>query len=401
MFHSLVSLSFWGNVIATLILTHVTVLGVTIYLHRCQAHRSLDLNPVISHFFRMWLWLSTSMSTRAWVAIHRKHHTFVETEDDPHSPVVMGLAKVFFGGVFLYRKESKVQETLDRFGRGTPNDWLERKLYVPHPLTGVLTLLVLELVVFGWPALLMWVVQMIWIPLWAAGVINGIGHAWGYRNFASPDASTNIVPWGLIAGGEELHNNHHAYGTSAKLSVKWWEFDIGWFYIRLFEILGLAKVHRSIPKIITDPTKNAVDSETLGALLGNRLQVLDQYWRRVFRPELRDLKQRASKRQQGLLRGARRLLNKEDGQINPVEQAQLQEILAQGAELKTIYDLRNELKEIWHRTTANQMEMLERLQNWCHEAEATGIHALKDFVALLKTYTLQQQPVRAKSNGLF
>ncbi len=396
MFHSLVSLSFWGNVVVTLILTHLTVLGVTIYLHRCQAHRALDLHPAISHFFRMWLWLSTSMSTRAWVAIHRKHHTFVETEDDPHSPVVMGLAKVFFGGVFLYRKESKVQETLDRFGRGTPDDWLERKLYAPHPLTGVVSLLILELMIFGWPALIMWVVQMLWIPFWAAGVINGIGHWWGYRNFGSPDASTNIVPWGIIAGGEELHNNHHAFGTSAKLSVKWWEFDIGWFYIRLFELLGLAKVHRSIPKIITDPKKNEVDSETLGALLGNRFQVLDQYWRRVFRPVLRELKQRASKPQQGLLRGARRLLNKDDAQINPVEQAQLQEILAQGHTLQTIYDLRKELQEIWHRTTANQVEMLERLQKWCHEAEATGIQALKDFVALLKTYTLQQQRVRVK-----
>lgn len=398
MFHSLVSLSFWGNVIVTLILTHLTVLGVTIYLHRCQAHKALDLHPAISHFFRMWLWLSTSMSTRAWVAIHRKHHTFVETEDDPHSPVVMGLAKVFFGGVFLYRKESKVQETLERFGRGTPNDWLENNLYVPRPLTGIIALLVLELVVFGWPALIMWVVQMLWIPLWAAGVINGIGHAWGYRNFASPDASTNIIPWGLIAGGEELHNNHHAFGTSAKLSVKWWEFDIGWFYIRLFEILGLAKVHRSIPKIITDPKKNAVDSETLGAMLGNRFQVLDQYWRRVFRPELRVLKRRAPKHQQGLLRGARRLLNKDDGQFNSVEQAQLEEILAQGSSLKTIYDFRNELKDIWHRTTANQLEMLERLQKWCHEAESSGIQALKEFVDLLKTYTLQQ-PVRVKSNG--
>lgn len=399
MIHSLVSLSFWGNVIVTLILTHITVLGVTIYLHRCQAHRALDLHPALSHFFRMWLWLSTSMSTRAWVAIHRKHHTFVETEDDPHSPVVMGLPRVFFGGVILYRNESKVKETQERFGRGTPEDWLETKLYAPRPLTGVITLLILELMIFGWPALIMWVVQMLWIPFWAAGVINGIGHWWGYRNFGSPDASTNIVPWGIIAGGEELHNNHHAFGTSAKLSVKWYEFDIGWFYIRLFEILGLAKVHRSIPKIISDPKKNVVDSETLGALLGNRFQVLDQYWRRVFRPVIRELKQRASKPQQGLLRGARRLLNKDEGQRNSAEQAQLQEILAQGSTLKTIYDLRNELQEIWHRTTASQVEMLERLQNWCQEAEATGIQALKDFVALLKTYTLQQQRVRVKPNG--
>jgi stearoyl-CoA desaturase (delta-9 desaturase) len=398
MFHSLVSMSFWGYVAVTLIMTHITVLGVTIYLHRCQAHRALDLNPVLSHFFRLWLWLSTSMSTRAWVAIHRKHHTFVDTEDDPHSPVVLGLPRVFFGGVMLYRKESKVTETLERFGRGTPNDWLEKNLYSPRPLLGILSLLAIELVIFGWPALLIWAVQMIWIPLWAAGFINGVGHFWGYRNFASPDASTNIFPWGIIAGGEELHNNHHAFGTSAKLSVKWWEFDIGWTYIRLFEMLGLAKVHRSIPKIISDPKKNQVDNETLGALLGNRFQVLDQYWRKVVRPVLREQKQQATKPQQGLLRGARRLLTKDVALINKVEQEQLQEILSQGPTLKTIYDLKLELQEVWHRTTANQMEMLERLQKWCQQAEATGIHALQDFVNLLKTYTLKQQPVRVSAD---
>ncbi len=390
MLHSLVSLSFWGNVAVTLVLTHVTVLGVTIYLHRSQAHRALDLNPVLAHFFRLWLWLSTSMGTRAWVAVHRKHHTFVDTEEDPHSPVILGLPRVFFAGVLLYRKERKVPETLERFGRGTPNDWLERNVYAERPFTGLFSLLAIELLIFGWPAFLMWGVQMIWIPLWAMGFINGIGHFWGYRNFASPDSSTNIFPWGIIAGGEELHNNHHAYGTSAKLSVKWWEFDIGWLYIRLFELLGLAKVHRSMPKIIRDPKKNEVDSETLGAVLGNRFQVLDQYWRKVVRPVLREQKQRASKTQQGLLRRARMLLTKDESMINQEEQAQLNEILAQGPTLKTIYDFRNELQQIWHRTTANQIEMLERLQKWCQQAEASGIQTLQDFVSLLKTYTMRQ-----------
>jgi stearoyl-CoA desaturase (delta-9 desaturase) len=251
----------------------------------------------------------------------------------------------------MYRRESRVQETRDRFGRGTPDDWLERNLYQKHSLMGPTVLMFLELMIFGWPALIMWVVQMIWIPLWASGFVNGVGHWWGYRNFASPDSSTNIFPWGVIAGGEELHNNHHAFGTSAKLSVKWWEFDIGWTYIRLFEMLGLAKVHRSIPKIISDPKKNEVDSETLGALLGNRFQVLDQYWRKVVRPVLREQKQQASKPEQGLLRGARRLLTKDEAQINAAEQEQLQKILATGPSLKKIYDLRKELQEVWHRTT--------------------------------------------------
>lgn len=397
MLHSLVSLSFWGNVAVTLILTHVTVLGVTIYLHRCQAHRALDLNPVLAHFFRLWLWLSTSMGTRAWVAVHRKHHTFVDTEEDPHSPVILGLAKVFFAGVLLYRKERKVPETLERFGRGTPNDWLERNIYADRPFTGLFSLLAIELLIFGWPAFIMWGIQMIWIPLWAMGFINGIGHYWGYRNFASPDSSTNIFPWGLIAGGEELHNNHHAYGTSAKLSVKWWEFDVGWLYIRLFEMLGLAKVHRSIPKILRDPKKNEVDSDTLGVLLGNRFQVLDQYWRKVVRPVLREQKQRATKPQLGILRRARTLLTKDESMINQEEQAQLQEILSQGPALKTIYDFRNELQQVWHRTTVSQMEMLERLQKWCQQAEASGIQALQDFVSLLKTYTLHE-PVRVKAD---
>lgn len=396
MFHGLISFSFWGYVAVTLLMTHVTVLAVTIYLHRCQAHRALDLHPALSHFFRFWLWLTTSMSTRGWVSVHRKHHTFVETEDDPHSPVVLGLARVFFGGVILYHRESKNPETLERFGRGCPNDWLERRVYGPYGRLGPTALLIIELLLVGWPALIVWGIQMIWIPLWASGFINGIGHAWGYRNFGSPDASTNIIPWGIIAGGEELHNNHHAFGTSAKLSVKWWEFDIGWAYIRLFEMLGLAKVHRSIPKIIKDLKKTAVDDDTLGALLGNRFQVLDQYWRSVVRPVLREQKQHASEPQLTLLRRAPKLLTKDESLINAEEQKLLQQLLSESSPLKTIYDFKLELQQVWHRTTATQMEMLERLQKWCQQAEATGIYALQDFVNQLKTYTLKQEPVRVR-----
>lgn len=395
MIHGLWPMSFWGYVITTLILTHVTVLGVTIYLHRCQAHRALSLNPIVAHFFRLWLWLSTSMSTRAWVAVHRKHHTFVETPDDPHSPVVLGLPKVFFGGVMLYRRECQVAETLERFGKGTPDDWLERKLYGPRPLLGVMSLLFLELVIFGWPALIMWLVQMIWIPLWAAGFINGVGHFWGYRNFASPDASTNIFPIGLIAGGEELHNNHHAFGTSAKLSVKWWEFDVGWLYIRLFQFLGLAKVHRTIPKLQSNPAKHTLDDDTLGALVSNRLQVMDQYWRRVILPVMNEQKHKADKLHKKLYRQARKLLIKDESLIRESEKQRLNALLQNGSTLKVIYDLRLELQNVWHRSTASQREMLESLQTWCHNAEASGIAVLQDFVRLLKTYTQQPVPVTA------
>src|ERR1700704_2749634 len=276
-FSGLLDLPWWGYVVAALALTHVTIAGVTIYLHRCQAHRALELHPVVSHFFRFWLWLTTGMVTKNWAAIHRKHHARCETEEDPHSPQVVGIEKVLWEGAELYRKEARNAETMDKYGRGTPDDWIERHLYTKHDRIGIGSLVVLNFVLFGFAGVAIWAVQMLWIPLFAAGVINGIGHYWGYRIFQPEDASTNIVPWGILIGGEELHNNHHAYASSARFSNRWYEFDIGWFYIRALEILGLAQVKKVAPTLKLDTAKTRCDLATVQAVITHRYDVLAKY----------------------------------------------------------------------------------------------------------------------------
>src|SRR5712692_9788668 len=277
MLDGLIDLPWWGYIIVTLALTHVTIVSVTVFLHRHQAHHALHLHPVVSHFFRLWLWLTTGMVTKQWVAIHRKHHAKCETEEDPHSPQILGLSKVLWQGAELYKQEGKIQETLEKYGLNTPDDWLERHLYTRHSVKGIILMLLINMVSFGAIGITMWAVQMMWIPFFAAGVINGIGHYWGYRNYECPDAATNIVPWGILIGGEELHNNHHTYPTSAKLSVHWWEFDIGWLYIRILTMLGLAKVKRTVPTPKIIHGKQQIDVDGLHALLSNRIQVMTTY----------------------------------------------------------------------------------------------------------------------------
>ena len=273
----LIDLPWWGYVLVALAFTHVTIAAVTIYLHRCQAHRALDLHPVVSHFFRFWLWMTTGMETKHWAAIHRKHHARCETAEDPHSPQVLGIAKVLREGAELYRAEAKNQETMDKFGSGTPEDWMERNVYTKHNGLGIRLMLVVNVILFGPLGLSIWAVQMAWIPITAAGIINGIGHYWGYRNFAADDASTNIVPWGIIIGGEELHNNHHSYASSAKLSSKWYEFDIGWMYIRILETFGLARVKKIAPQVRFDWAKTRCDLDTLQAVITHRFDVMGKY----------------------------------------------------------------------------------------------------------------------------
>ena len=277
MFEGLIELPWWGYVLATLALTHITIGSVTIYLHRHQAHRALDLHPIASHFFRFWLWLSTGIVTKEWAAIHRKHHAKCETEEDPHSPVVLGIKKVLFQGYELYRKEAQNQETMDKYGLGTPSDWLEKNLYSKYNKLGIVLMLVMDLLLFGPIGLTIWAVQMAWIPVNAAGIINGAGHFWGYRNYACADASTNLIPWGIFIGGEELHNNHHAYATSAKLSSKWYELDIGWLYIRILAIFKLAQVKKIAPQVRLDISKTVCDLETLHAVITNRYEVMAKY----------------------------------------------------------------------------------------------------------------------------
>lgn len=386
--HSLLDLNWWQLLLVTLGLTHITIAAVTIFLHRAQAHRAVDLGSVPSHFFRFWLWLTTGMVTREWVAVHRKHHARCETEEDPHSPQVEGLSRVLWGGALLYRKATQDSEMLDKYGRGTPDDWLERNLYAPMPWLGITIMLLVDLLLFGLPGLLVWGVQMIWIPFWAAGVINGLAHFWGYRNWNTSDASTNIAPWGILIGGEELHNNHHAFASSARLSYKWYEFDIGWFYIRLLEILGMAKVRKVAPKIRVIPEKMTVDLDTVSAVLGNRLQVLSNFARQVVRPvlkaELCDSESACRKK----YRAARKLLANQ-AVLDAAAREKLQRILQESQALATVYQYQQRLSQMWERTAASQEVRLESLQEWIRQAEATGVDALERFAHQLRGYTVK------------
>jgi len=386
MLYGLLNLSFWGYVFAMLLLTHITIVSVTIYLHRHQAHRALDLHSAPAHFFRFWLWLTTGMRTKAWAAIHRKHHARVETASDPHSPQVLGIKKVLWEGAELYGKEAKNQETLERYGYGTPDDWIERHLYTPHSDKGIFLMLAIDLLLFGVPGLTIWAIQMMWIPFFAAGVINGIGHYFGYRNFESQDASRNIVPWGALIGGEELHNNHHAFGTSAKFSVKWWEFDLGWGYIKLLAMLKLAKVKKLPPKLKTILDKETVDLETLRALLASRLHVMANYTKEVILPVLKETRKQHP--HPHMFRNIKRLLTRADHLLDEPGKQSLFRFLEDKHHLKEVYHYREKLQLIWNRTTANQKELIDALQEWCKQAEASGVETLRRFVEKLRRYAL-------------
>lgn len=388
MLFGLLHLSFWGYVIATVILTQITIAAVTLYLHRCQTHRALTLHPIISHFFRLWLWLTTGMVTQDWVAIHRKHHATTDVEGDPHSPKVLGLKKVFWQGAELYRQAAKDKAMIAQYAHGTPNDWLERKLYKPHSAKGIVIMLFLDLVLFGLPGLTIWAIQMMWIPVWAAGVVNGVGHHWGYRNFECLDAATNIFPWGFWIGGEELHNNHHTFASSAKFSVKWWEFDLGWFYIRILSFLGLAKVKKLPPKLAIKEGKLHVDLDTVKAVIGNRFQVMAHYYKRVVRPVLRQEKQTSSekKHDKRLFSRAGWLLRRETHLLSPHAKTRLQVLLKRYERLHTVYSYRQSLQNIWLKTASSQKELVEALQQWCKQAEESGLDVLRQFAEQIKAY---------------
>ena len=394
-FSGVFDLSFWQWVGVALVLTHITIAGVTIFLHRCQAHRALDLHAIPSHFFRFWLWLTTGMITKEWAAIHRKHHAKCETVDDPHSPQIYGINKVLWTGVLLYVKESRNKETMERYGHGTPDDWMERNLYTPHEKMGVTLLLLINILLFGVvPGALMWAVQIGWIPFWAAGVINGWGHWFGYRNFKVADASVNIVPWGILIGGEELHNNHHAFGTSAKLSNKWYEFDIGWLYIRIMEMMGLAKVKKVAPKPKFVAAKASADMETLQAVIANRYDVMSRYgkhFKAAWREELAKLKEASAERAH--FKGIKRALNKDASELKDADRAQLKQVLDTNAVLAKLYAMRQELMALWERSSASSEQLLQDLQDWCKRAEESGIRALEEFSLRLRSYALV--PARA------
>lgn len=382
--NGLIDLPWWGYVLVTLTLTHITIASVTIFLHRAQAHRALDLHPIVSHFFRFWLWFTTATVTKAWVAIHRKHHAKCETPEDPHSPQMVGIKKVLFEGAELYRAEAKVQATLDRYGHGTPDDWLEKHVYTPHTLSGIFILLAIQLVLFGPIGLTIWAVQMLWIPFFAAGVINGIGHYWGYRNFACEDASTNILPWGILIGGEELHNNHHAYGSSAKLSNRWYEFDIGWAYIRVLELLGLASIKKVAPRVRWGEIKHFCDADLLHAIITHRYDVLTRYSRIMRKVSAQELdKFRGSLPE---MRELRRWLNLDQNDLKAAEKAELQSVLSRSEQLRTLYQMRQDLIAVWSRSTASREQLVKQLQDWCQKAESSGIAALSQFSLKLRSY---------------
>ncbi len=386
--YGILDLDLWQVVLAGLVLTHITIVTVTVFLHRSQAHRALDLHPAVNHFFRFWLWLTTGMVTREWVAVHRRHHAKCETPDDPHSPKILGLRKVLTEGAELYGEATDDPQIVARYSHGTPDDWVERHVYGRFTWQGVGLMLILDVLLFGVYGITLWSVQMLWIPFFAAGVINGVGHFWGYRNFESPDASTNIVPWGILIGGEELHNNHHAFPSSAKLSSKWWELDVGWFYIKLLTALGLARVKKVAPEPHVIDGKGAVDMDTLRAVISGRMHVAARYAREVLAPVSRAELCRSERHCRRLYKRAQRLLVLEGRRLDERAKQRLEQVLAQSQTLETVYQFREQLRELWERTAPSQDALLKSLQDWCQQAESTGIQALETFARNLRGYTL-------------
>ncbi len=389
MAHGLLDFSVWQVVGFTLVVTHVTIVSVTVFLHRAQSHRALELHAIPAHFFRFWLWLTTGMVTKEFVAIHRKHHAKCETEEDPHSPQTRGIKAVLLTGVELYRAESYVKETMVKYGIGTPDDWLERNLYTPFSWQGVGVLLILNLILFGALGITVWAVQMLWIPVMATGVINGLGHWWGYRNFEAPDASTNVSPWGIVIGGEELHNNHHTYPTSAKFSVKPYEFDIGWVYIRGLEMMGLAKVRKTPPLLKLGDVRPVADGKTLEAVIANRYEVMARYagnLRRACRVEIERLKAEGASGSARLanMHLAQRWLHRDDDKIPNSVRAQVAAAVAHSPALAKLVAMREELRLLWTRTNVSAEQLVGDLQAWCRKAEESGIAALQEFALKLR-----------------
>jgi stearoyl-CoA desaturase (delta-9 desaturase) len=383
-------LPIWAFIAIALILTHITIISVTVFLHRHQAHKALALHPIISQFFRFWLWLTTGIVTKEWVAIHRKHHAKVETAEDPHSPQQYGIARVLLEGAELYKTEAAIEQTLKQYGHETPDDWLERNLYSRFSYTGIALMLIINVSLLGALGLTIWAVQMAWIPIFAAGIINGLGHWWGYRNFEPTDASTNIIPVGILIGGEELHNNHHAFASSARFSSKWYEIDMGWAYIRLLQAFGLAKVKKVAPKPAYDYEKMCIDLDTLRALATNRLHVMSHYASDVIKQVYLEETARADAARKQLYRRGRKLLIRHHLLLDDTSRQKLEVLLAESQALKVVYEFNQRLQDIWQQKTASQESLIQDLQDWCQHAEQTGIAALQEFARNIRAYRLQE-----------
>jgi stearoyl-CoA desaturase (delta-9 desaturase) len=384
----LLDLPWWGDVLACLVMVQITIAGVTVYLHRCQAHRALDMHPVPAHFFRFWLWLTTGMITKEWAAIHRKHHAKCETEEDPHSPRIHGINKILWGGVVLYVKESYKKDVIERYGHSTPNDWIERNIYTPLNKWGIAIMAAIDVLLFGPLAgALIWGVQMLWIPFWAAGVINGIGHYFGYRNFQTEDDSTNIVPWAVWIGGEELHNNHHAYPTSAKFSIRPYEFDLGWMYIRMMERFGLVTVRKQAPQVKLDPSKWEVDAATLQAVIAHRFDVMANYAKSMKRASHLEIERlRARGHDYAPVQAIRKWWHRDQAAVPPAQRARIAQVLETSPDLKVTWSMREELQRIWERSTLSTEQLVQQLKDWCERAEKTNILPLVEFSHRLRSY---------------
>ena len=382
--HGLLNLPWWGVLLCALAFTQTTIAAVTLYLHRSQAHRGVDFHPLVSHFFRLWLWLTTGMVTKEWVAIHRKHHARCETEADPHSPQVLGLKKVLAEGSELYRAAAKDEAMLVQFGKGTPDDWIERNVYTRHSTVGITIMFIVNVLLFGVIGIAIWAVQMAWIPIWAAGVINGLGHYFGYRNFENEDASTNLIPWGFWIGGEELHNNHHTFGTSCKFSYHWYEFDIGWMYICILRRLKLAQVRKVAPKLGLQ-AQHTLNADTVQAIIHNRYLLAMRYSKQLQS----DLAAEMAKIKHDIAlpdpaKTFAKWLQKEPALLNAAEQQQLQALTAQSPMLDKIYRMRRDLSELWGRSSLSSEELVQKLQAWCQQAENSGIEALARYAQVLR-----------------
>ncbi len=383
----------WGYVVYTVVVTHITMIAITVFLHRSQAHRAVDLHPAVAHFFRFWLWMTTGMKTKEWVAVHRKHHAKCETAEDPHSPVIEGITTVLLEGAELYRYAKKDPETLEKYGKGTPNDWLEKHVYSTPFMRGkqgVVLLYLLSVILFGVPGIIIWGVQMIWTPFFAAGVINGIGHYFGYRNFECPDAARNIFPIGILVAGEELHNNHHTYGNSAKLSVHWWEFDIGWMYIKLLSYCKLAMPKRLPPKVCRKPRAAVgMDLSNVEAIINNKIAVFSEYTRKVIKPVFKNEKRGAASKLFSLR--MKKLILRNPALVKESQREKLRVLLNQARELKVVCSYRDRLNQIWSKTATSNKELTEAFQDWCRQAEKSGIDALQNFAHYIRAYRLKKK----------
>ena len=389
LFSGVFDLPWWGIVLVALGYTHITIAAVTLFLHRCQTHHALELGAIPSHFFRLWLWLTTGMRTREWVAVHRKHHAKCETVDDPHSPQVLGINAVLWGGVILYVRESAHADMVERYGQGTPDDWIERNLYSRWVLFGLTLTGLTDVLLYGLvPGVLILITQIAWIPFWAAGVINGVGHWFGYRVSPTEDASTNMAPWGILIGGEELHNNHHAFPTAAKFSLKWYEFDIGWVYISILRALGMARVKHMAPVARHAAPKASLDQQTLSAVITNRYDVLSRYKEAIkatFAEEVSSLKQRSPRDAERLYK-LKHWVMMEERALLAREREELEKALAGSPALLKLLAMRRELKAIWSRSMDTSDQLVAKLQDWCRRAEESGVAPLAGFAKGLRAY---------------